>query len=188
MLKGTKGLVENVQIRKVGALGIVIGNDPEWPEGAIPSEITLRNISVEGIGFSRWYGALDRGAAIQVLTKVLEGRSPASRGVRNIILENCSIVEPPGSALLIDGAEEIYIKDLDVRYTEGQKLPRPCSAVDIRNAGKVVAEQLSIDARPSLVSAGISLAPSVDADEKGWILNEYFFQGTSPSEAIHDQR
>jgi hypothetical protein len=188
MLKSTQGLVENVRIRDVGGLGIVIGNDPDWPEGVIPSQINVSGLSVEAVGFSRWYGSLDRGAAIQILTKVLNGRAPASRAVSHIHLENTLISAPPGAALVIDGAEEVTIKNMDIHYTEEQAQPRACSAVDLRNAQKIYGEKISIDARSAAVEAGISIDSSVEPGEKGWVLNDYYFQGTSPSQAIRDQR
>lgn len=188
MLKGTHGLVENVEIRDVGALGVVIGNDPDWPEGAIPSQITIRGLTIKDVGFSRWYGSLDRGAAIQIFTKVLEGRAPASRAVSQIHLEDILIVSPPGSALLIDGAKEVSVKNMDIYYAEKQLLPRSCSAVDVRNAQGIYLENITIDARHATVEAGIAIEATVEKEEKGWVLHDYYFQGASPSEAIRDRR
>ena len=50
MLKAPHGLVEGNILDGLGGLGIVVGNDPEWPEGAIPFDLTIRNNSIKDVG------------------------------------------------------------------------------------------------------------------------------------------
>ncbi|HPX85278.1 MAG TPA: hypothetical protein PKZ59_01200 [Candidatus Hydrogenedentes bacterium] len=188
MLKSTDGTVENICITNVGGFGIVIGNDPEWPEGVIPARLAFSDIRIEHTGYSRWYGSIDRGAAIQILTRTLDGRMPLSRAVNAIRFDRIAITEPPGAGIAADGAENIVIEDASVVYPEEQKLPRKCSALEFGNVGNLYLDKVSVKAKGVPLQSGILFGNAAEPGEKGVFLNEYHFEGTAPAEAILDKR
>ena len=188
MIKAPHGIIENNTIRAIGGSAMVLGNDPDWPEGAIPSDILLRNNHIEEVGWSRWYGTDSRGAAIQMMTKASRGQLARDRGVEEITLENTTVLNPPGAALYIGAARDIFVSGLRVEYTETHIQPRKTSAVIVENASAVQMEQIEVSVATRDVEAAVLIKESVDAGRAGISVDDVHVSGPLNLETIRDLR
>ena len=153
MIKSPEALIEGNMMEGLGGLGIVIGNDPHWPEGVSPWDVTVRNNTIKDCGRSMWYGTSPQGAAIQVVGLSFEGLA-RERLVGEILLEDTTCINPPGAALFIGSAHDVRVNGLDVVYEEDVPPARNTEAVIVENAGEV--ELLAIEvhsARPEIFEA-----------------------------------
>lgn len=188
MLKAPHGLVEHNVIEGVGGLGIVLGNDPEWPEGVIPYDIILRNNSIKDVGYSRWYGKDPRGAAIQMSTRALGGRLAAERRLREVTLENTIVINPPGAAVYIGAADDVAIKNLRVFYREDGIMPRETAAIIVEDASGVHLEGTRIESQQDDVVAGLYIESSVDAGIAGLSMDAIQLSGPPGMKTAVDRR
>jgi hypothetical protein len=188
MLKAPHGLVEKNTMEGLGGLGIVAGNDPEWPEGVIPYDLTIRNNSIKDVGRSRWYGQDLRGAAIQIVTRASGGRLAAERYFHDVVLENNTVENPPGAAVYIGAARDVAIKQLHVLYRSDAVMPRETAAVLVENAAAVRVEGLHVASEQPGVSAAIMIGETVDAGEAGIILADIDVSGRPGIKTVEDRR
>jgi hypothetical protein len=188
MIKAPRGLIENNTIEEIGALGIVVGNDPDWPEGVLPYDLTIRGNFIKAVGRSRWYGTDPRGAAIQVAARAREGRLAASREVQQITLSDNTVVNPPGAALYVGAAQDIKIEKLRVYYQRDAVIPRSTSAIILENATKVRLENIRIEAKVAGINAGVLIHPSVEKGVAGVIVEDVRLLGPPEMKSVIDLR
>ena len=171
MIKAPGGVIEGNIIDGVGGLGIVVGNDPEWPEGVIPSDLIIRENSIKDVGRSRWYGRNPRGAAIQLMTQAMGGRPAAERHIRNVVIEENVVVNPPGAAVYMGAVEDVKLTHLRVFYREDGHMPREAAAVIVENAAGVVIDNVRIESQQRDSTAGVLISPCVAPGDAGVTLN-----------------
>ena len=94
------GLIESNLIRDTSGQGIVISNGPDWPEGPVPADVTIRNNTL--IGVNRDKGQADAGA-IQLSSLKLRHKVAEAPGFKDVIIENNRIIDSPGNAILLQG-------------------------------------------------------------------------------------
>ena len=109
LLRGGKGRIERNLFRGNGGFGIVIGNEPEWPEGPVPGHIAIRHNKLIGGGYSAGYGDSPIGAAIMVRGSGLAGL-PATPVVQDIVIEDNKIVSPPGAGIYLGSVKGALVK------------------------------------------------------------------------------
>lgn len=160
MLKAPDGLVENNLMDGLGALGIVAGNDPDWPEGVAPSNLVIRRNTIRDCGRSMWYGADPRGAAIQIVGKSLGGVA-ADRILENIVLEDNQCINPPGAALFIGAAGNVEVVRLNATYMPGFIPPRRTAAILVENVDNLRVEDCAASATQPEITATLRLGPEV---------------------------
>jgi len=165
MIKSPEGLIEGNVIEGLGGLGIVIGNDPHWPEGVSPWNVTVRNNTIQDCGRSMWYGTSPHGAAIQVLGLSLEGLA-RERLAREIVLENNICINPPGAALFIGSAHHVRVHGLKVYYQEDVPPPRSTAAVIVENAEGVDLLDIKVQSARPEISEALRLADDVKSVRK----------------------
>ncbi len=188
MIKAPRGIIQGNIIDGVGGLGIVVGNDPEWPEGVIPSDLVIRGNSIKDVGRSRWYGQDKRGAAIQLMTKALGGRPAAERHIKNIVIDENVIVNPPGAAVYVGAVEDADVTQLRVFYREDASMPRQTAAVILENASGVQIDGLRIESKQADVTAGVLIESTVDAGNAGVTMNAIQLSGAPSMKPFIDQR
>lgn len=162
ILRGVNGLIENNVFERTSGPGIVIANEPHWPEGPMPRDIVIRGNQLRGVGLdaqAQNYGA------IMVMGLGLNGISPAP-AVKNVRIENNLIMAPP--------AEGISLLSCDGVTVSGNRIDSDASrtfssgdGLGIRACRGVVVSELTInDTRPN-TAAGIVIGESVAPGEAG---------------------
>ena len=188
MLKAPHGVVENNVLDGLGGLGIVAGNDPEWPEGVIPHHLTIRNNNIKDVGRSRWYGRDRRGAAIQLITKASGAKLAAAPYLHTVLLENNMVVNPPGAALYVGAVRDIAIRKLRVHYSNDFKVPRETAVVMIEHASEILIAHLEIESKRSETIAGVMIGDTVKPGDQGFSYTDIQVTGLPDMTILDDRR
>jgi len=162
VLRGVQGLIENNVFERTSGPGIVIANEPNWPEGPVPHDVVIRNNQLRNVGIDangQGYGA------IMVMALGLNGASPFP-GVRNIRIEGNTIVNPPAQGIYLQGCAGVTLAGNGIDADASRSFPSG-NGVGIGACSNVVVSGLIInDARPN-TKAGISIGASVASGEAG---------------------
>jgi hypothetical protein len=149
LLRSGQGLIECNTFEEDGGFGVVVTNEPEWPEGPTAEDVTIRQNLFKGGGSSKGYGDSPIGASILIRGCGL-GRLAEQRFQRRIRIEDNTFIDPPGDAIAIGAAEDVAILSNRVSFTGGAKTQRRSAAVLLENCAGVRVDGLElIDARPN---------------------------------------
>lgn len=105
ILRGVNGLIEGNIFERTSGPGIVIANEPRWPEGPVPHDVVIRGNQLRGVGVDNQaqnYGA------IMVMGLGLTGVSPCP-AVKNIRIENNVITDPPAQGIYIQSCTGVTL-------------------------------------------------------------------------------
>jgi hypothetical protein len=188
MLKASHGVVENNTIEHVGALAIVVGNDPHWPEGSVPSDITIRGNTIRGVGYSMYYGKDPRGAAIQVSAKAFNGGQAEQRLVRKININGNTIYNPPSAGIYAGACENVHIIDNAIHYQEDVSVARDTGAVVLDNVTDVVVDGLTVNAEKPEVKAALEIRANVPEGKAAVEVKDVTAQLVGDAPAVLDKR
>ncbi len=188
LLRAGRGIVEGNTIDGTAGLGIVVTNEPNWPEGPMAKGIAIRGNTVKGVGYALGYGSNPVGAAIQVKGTQLGHAVAQGRGKRDISVEENTIIDAPGAAIFVGAAQNVRIAEIEVEVTPGAKPHRETGAVVLDNCDGVSIEGLKVnDPRPETTSA-IEIRDTVDGGDEGVSVNGLDAKLNENSAEIDDQR
>ncbi|MBC8872638.1 MAG: right-handed parallel beta-helix repeat-containing protein [Planctomycetes bacterium] len=183
LLRAGHGLVEGNHIHGVAGLGIVVTNEPDWPEGPYADDITIRNNTIEGVGYAKGYGSSRHGAAIQIKGTKLRHGLAEGRVQRNILIENNRIVDPPGAGVFIGAAQSVQLNGNRVETSPATSPHRRTSAILLMNSSAVTVDGLTVTDPQGLFTAAVEIDPSVAAGEGGVAISDV--KATSNGDAPH---
>ena len=162
VLRGVQGLIENNVFERTSGPGIVIANEPNWPEGPVPRDVVIRGNQLRNVGIDangQGYGA------IMVMALGLNGASPFP-GVRNIRIENNTVINPPAQAIYLQGCEGVTLAGNRIDADASRTFPSS-SGLGIGSCSNVVVSGLMInDARPN-TKAGVVIGAAAAPGEAG---------------------
>ena len=188
LLRAGHGLIEGNHIHAVAGLGIVVTNEPNWPEGPFVDDLTIRNNTIVGVGYAEGYGGSRHGAAIQIKgTKFGHGLAEG-RVQRNIVIENNRIVDPPGAAIFVGAAQGVELNGNRVEISPDAKPHRRTSAILLVNCGGVRVDGLKVTDPRGLFAAAIEIDPSVVRGDAGVTISNVEATGKSDVSSILDRR
>jgi polygalacturonase len=148
------GLIENNLIRQTSGQGIVICNEPDWPEGPIPADVTIRNNTL--VGVLRDAGQQNLGA-IEVSACKLGQQVADKPAVRNVLIENNRIVDSPGRAIVLRGVSDAVIRGNMVQLTANDRPVKEYSGITLKNCEGVKIEDFTMLDQWSRIIAAVSL-------------------------------
>lgn len=102
LIRSGDGVIEGNEFRGLSGIGISIANEPDWPEGPMSRDIAIRGNVIDDVGNTN-------GDAIQVIGLGLGYTLSASRGQRNITIENNKITNWARSAIYVGSARSVNI-------------------------------------------------------------------------------
>jgi hypothetical protein len=156
------GLIENNLIHDTSGQGIAISNEPDWPEGPIPADITIRNNTV--IGVNRDLGQQQCGA-IQVSAFKLRFKSSDKPQLQKVVIENNKIIDSPGSAILLQGVCDANVTNNLVQLTANDRPIEEYYGIKLDSCKDIKIENFTI------------------ADQWGRVNSAVFMDGT-PKESV----
>jgi len=183
ILKGVDGLIENNIFEKTSGPGIVVANEPSWPEGPVPRDVVIRGNQLRGVGtdaHSRGYGA------IVVTGNKVDGFSPYPV-VKNIRIEDNAIIDPPAQGIYIRACDGATLAGNRIDADGSRVFPSSCG-VAIEDSAKVVVSELTIDDRRPKTIAGIVIGPSVAPGESGIKISGLEAKLPPPATPVLDRR
>jgi len=162
ILRGVNGLIENNIFERTSGPGIVIANEPHWPEGPMPRDIVIRGNQLKSVGLdahAKTYGA------IMVMGLGLNGMSP-DPAVKNVRIENNLITNPPAEGISLLSCDGVTVSGNRID-ADGSRTFSSGDGLGIRACRGVVVSELTInDTRPN-TAAGIVIGESVAPGEEG---------------------
>ena len=167
MVRAGSGLIEGNTIDRVSSMGIMVTNEPSWPEGPAGRDVIIRGNKIIGGGYSGGWGGSEQGASIQILTKRLGWKPAAGRGVSKIRIENNTIVDPCRYGILVGSASDVRIVNNTVTATADSPVWAPSAGIGLFNCDGVRIEGFTmVDPRASVVAA-VLVDKSVDPGQAG---------------------
>ena len=167
LMRGGHGVIENNVIEQTSGLGIVVTNEPFWPEGPFAENIIIRNNTIKGVGYSHGYGDIEGSGAIQIKGITLSHKLAKEHAQKNITIENNTIINPPSSGIYIGSAKDIRIIGNRIEAAPGHKSRRRAGAIVLDNCSSVVIDDLTvIDKRPGTIAA-VEIESTVTAADAG---------------------
>jgi len=155
VLRGVNGRIEENVFEQTSGPGIVIANEPNWPEGPVPRDIVIRGNKLRNVGIDahgQGYGA------IMVMAVGLKGASPHP-GVKNVRIENNTIINPPAIGIHLRGCDGVRIDGNRIEADDSRSFASS-SGVSVNASTNVEVNDLTIsDARPKTI-CGIQIAPN----------------------------
>jgi hypothetical protein len=167
LLRAGGGVVEDNTFEDTTGAGVVLTNEPDWPEGPVPWGITVRNNQFLRGGTCLGYADSPHGAALSVRGTRLGHGLAKGEAIRDIVIENNVIQDRGGTALFIGGARGVSIQGNRVRADAATEMRRSGPAILLEQSSHVVFRDNSvIDPRPR-VTAGIEIGGTVASGDEG---------------------
>jgi hypothetical protein len=167
LIRAGDGLIEGNTVDNVAGLGIVLTNEPGWPEGPVPWNVVIRNNKFTGCGYSRGYADGFRGASIQVQGIGVDGRLGENRPVQGIKIIGNTFSSPPGAAIYLGATRGAVISGNKCVSKASDKSYRPCASIIIDNCDAVQIENNGITDMRAQVTAAVQIT---HASAKGGIM------------------
>ncbi len=168
LLRAGKGLIEGNRFEHLGGLGIVVTNEPGWPEGPLARDIIIRNNTLVGCGRVN-YGPRADGGMIQVRGAKLNYALAEGHAHRRITIEGNTIIDPKRVGIYVGSAEDVRIVGNTVKASADtpSQGDEDGWAVVLENCGKVRIDKLTVtDPRPA-AKAAVLIMKSVDPGPDG---------------------
>jgi hypothetical protein len=170
LLRAGDGLVERNAIEKVAGLGIVVCNEPGWPEGPAGQGIKICNNKISDVGYSAEFcrGNDDiTKACIQIKGLKLEWALAEGHILRDIVIENNRIVNPPGAAIFVGAADNVKIIGNRSRSAFATGIGQGVGSILLANCNRVVIDNYNVtDSQPETTCA-VEILSSVSPGKSG---------------------
>jgi hypothetical protein len=188
LLRAGNGLVEGNRIRAVAGFGIVVTNEPNWPEGPFADGVTIRNNTIEGVGYAKGYGSSRNGAAIQIKGTKLGHGLAEGRVQRNIVVERNRIVDPPGAGVFIGAAQQVKLNGNRIEVSDGAASHRQTAGILLTNSEGVSIDGLTITGPPQWFTAAVEIDPTVSQGDSGVTIANVETDGKAAATDLLDRR
>jgi hypothetical protein len=188
LLRAGAGCVENNTFEDTTGAGVVLTNEPDWPEGPVPWGITIRGNRFLRGGTCLGYADSPNGAALSVrATRIGHGLADAE-AISNVIIEDNEFQDRAGSALFIGGAHHVDVRNNRIQATSNAELRRDGPAILIeRSSGITLADNSISDPRPG-TTAAVEIGANVPAAERGVIMSTLDAKLSPQAQTVRDLR
>jgi hypothetical protein len=171
LLRAGNGIVEDNVFEETMGAGVVLTNEPDWPEGPAPWNIVIRgNRFIRG-GASAGYGERPHGAALSIRGSRLGHATAEGESIHGITVENNTFIDRPGAAIYIGGATDVTLRGNRIEGGADVELRRRGGAIVLERASSITITDTTVaDVRPNMTSA-IEILRSVQAGDAVTITN-----------------
>ena len=166
LLRAGDGRVEGNRIEGVSGLGIVVTNEPDWPEGPMSWNLLIRGNTVIGCGYGQ-YGDRPDGGMIQLRGCKLGHGLSEGHGLREITVADNTIVDAPQCGIYVGSAEGVKITGNTITAAKDARAAGTGAGVVLERCGKVTIDGLTVtDPRPG-TRAAVRVMADVDRGDDG---------------------
>ena len=167
LLRAGAGVVEDNTFEDTTGAGVVVTNEPDWPEGPLPWGITIRrNCFLRG-GTCLGYADTPHGAALSIRTNRLGHALADAEAIRDVIIEDNAFQDRAGAALFVGGARDVQITKNRITATPDAQPRQNGSAILIQLSSRVeLTDNTVFDPRPG-TAAAVEIGPNVASGERG---------------------
>jgi hypothetical protein len=182
------GLVENNTFEDTTGAGVVLTNEPDWPEGPVPWGITIRGNRFLRGGTCLGYADLPHGAALSVRPTRLGHGLAEAESIRDVTIEHNEFQDRGGTALFIGGASNVAVSHNRIHAAPDADLRRKGPAILIeRSSGVTLADNAIRDPRPG-TTAAVEISPNVARAEDGVRISGLDTKLHAQAQTVDDRR
>jgi hypothetical protein len=161
LLRAGGGLVEDNTFADTTGAGVVLANEPDWPEGPVPWGVMIRGNRFLRGGTCLGYADSPHGAALVLQATRLGHGLAEGVGIREVVIERNEFEERAGVAVFLGGVTNVVFRQNRIAETAGTELRREGAAILIeRSAGVTLEGNRIVDPRPG-TTAAVEIGPEV---------------------------
>ncbi|MCU6707862.1 right-handed parallel beta-helix repeat-containing protein [Paenibacillus sp. J5C_2022] len=156
-VKAIDGVITDNTFTDLGGAAIVVGNEPDWPEGPFAQNIEISRNTMSGVSRHNIQGNLFYAGAIIVKGNRSGNALSDELGQQNIVISDNSITHPPRNGIYIGSADNVQIiggntieADASDNAFDGN-----ITGVKVENAANVTIDGLTINDPRADLNAGI---------------------------------
>jgi hypothetical protein len=188
LLRAGGGLIEDNVFEDTTGAGVVLTNEPDWPEGPMPWGITIRGNRFLRGGTCLGYADSPHGAALSVRATRLGHRLAEVEAIGDVIIENNEFQDRAGTAVFIGGASDVSVHNNRIRAALDAGLRRKGPAILIQHSSRIaLADNTVFDPRAG-TTAAVEIGPSVAPAEDGVRISGLETKLDAQSRAVVDRR
>ncbi len=154
LLRAGDGLVTRNRIDDPSSRGIVLSNEPDWPEGPIPANITIQDNVITGGCYGLWTPLEPLSAMIMIRAARLGHRPaevPAASRIR--VLRN-RIIDSPVAGISAAAVSDLLLADNRIESDPAKPRGRQAAGVECRDCRNVRVRGLNVrDRREGTLAA-----------------------------------
>jgi hypothetical protein len=188
LLRAGSGIIEDNIFEDTTGAGVVLTNEPDWPEGPVPFDITIRrNRFIRG-GTCLGYADSADGAALVVRAARLGHAMADAESIRNVRIESNQFHNPLGTGVFVGGAAEVVLRGNRFIAEPGAERVRAGAVMVLQRSSNVVLVDNSVsDPRP-LTTAAVQIGQQVAPGDGGVHLSGLQARLAPGSREVVDQR
>jgi hypothetical protein len=188
MLRAGDGLVEGNLFEDTTGAGVVLLNEPDWPEGPVPWGTTVRgNRFVRG-GTCLGYADSPNGAQLVVRAVKLGHGLAQGRPIEGVTIEDNQFIDPLGASVYLGGVDELTMRGNTIRSSRDVPRLRGSAAIVVEDSQGASILDTRVDDPRDATTAAIQLLPSVAGDPEGTTIEDLDASLHDDAQAIIDMR
>lgn len=188
LLRAGAGMVEDNLFEDTTGAGVVLTNEPDWPEGPVPWGITIRRNRFLRGGTCLGYAESPAGAALAVRGCRLGHGLAEGEAIHDVVIEQNEFRDRAGTAIYLGAARGVALRGNRILADAQVELRRQGGAIELEQASGVVLRDNEVaDPRPG-TSAAVIIHPSVAAGTNGVVLEGLKATGAATSKSVDDRR
>ena len=110
LIDSRDGLIENNRFEATSSNGVVVHNDPDWPEGFATGNVIIRGNTFDTCNVERIYRS-DTSASISIKTNRLGWQPAPYRGIADILIEDNTFVNWRNRAISVGCTENAIVRN-----------------------------------------------------------------------------
>ncbi len=167
LLRAGSGVVEDNTFEDTTGAGVVLTNEPDWPEGPVPWDIVIRRNRFLRGGTCLGYADSPNGAALAVQATRLGHQPAESEVIRKVLIEDNRFEDRAGTAVWVSGGQDITLRNNRIQAETGTALRRKGPTIRIENSSAVTLQHNKVrDPRPD-TTAAVEIGSGVASGEPG---------------------
>ena len=167
LLRAGGGIVEDNTFEDTTGAGVVLTNEPDWPEGPVPWGITIRHNRFIRGGTCIGYTDSPHGAALAIRAVRLGHDLAENATIRNIQIENNSFQDRAGAAIFLGGTIGVTVRDNRITAELSAELKRKGPAILIERSANITLLDNSINDSRTGTTAAIEVGAGVESGGNG---------------------
>ncbi len=188
LVRAGGGVVEDNTFEDTTGAGVVLTNEPDWPEGPVPWGITIRRNRFLRGGTCLGYADSPHGAALAVRATRLGHGLADAEAIRDVIIENNEFQDRGGAAVFVGGAKKVTIRANRIKAAIGAELRRKGAAILIeRSSGVALLDNAVSDPRAG-TTAAVEIGPDVAPGDPGVRISGLDASLASEAKPVLDRR
>lgn len=188
LLRAGGGVVEHNTFEDTTGAGVVLTNEPDWPEGPVPWGITIRGNRFLRGGTCLGYADSPHGAALSVRATRLGHGLAEAEAIRDVIIEDNDFEDRAGTAVFIGGASNVAASHNRIQAAPSAERRRKGPAILIERSSRVtLADNAVRDPRPG-TTAAVGISPNVARAEDGVRISGLDAKLHAQAQVVDDRR